>query len=369
MLVWPTSSAFQITNKNRKATDSHFLEFQHTWQLRKTFFSNACDGVSFCVFESAISSKSSCRHVFHRNLLGLPDLLLLFPTTLVSQVQLAPVHGGRMAEQSPITGGRRSCWKQEMRLISEVLQRRMSIYRSDLQLVDQEMRARMVRPSQGRLEEGEEIGAIFGRSDKCDVGDSSLGLRKVQDTRTVRVDADCAEGPQRKSTKCVCFFFLWRLDPRIRVRCAGCTLNMPMRRSPLPASCGRKGWHHRGGGTLTAFHLWYLAVKIIKKSSGISRHFFTRLFLMTRTLLFCCRVFREMFRERPSSTKPFEKFNRSGSTQSSVMKTRRSPNSKLGFFVSNKSPGFDGAQTATHETGLPCRAFSITDGRRHIRAH
>ena len=37
------------------------------------------------VFESAFSHKSSCRHMFHRNLLGVLDPPPLFPTTLVTE--------------------------------------------------------------------------------------------------------------------------------------------------------------------------------------------------------------------------------------------------------------------------------------------
>ena len=57
-------------------------------------------------FESAFSQKSSCRHVFHRNLLGVPDPPL-FLTTLVTESGTTcadPLGGslfGRRAEQIP----------------------------------------------------------------------------------------------------------------------------------------------------------------------------------------------------------------------------------------------------------------------------
>jgi len=59
---------------------------------------------------------------------------------------------------------------------------------------------------------------------------------------------------------------------------------------------------------------------------NISKHFLTRFFLITRKILFCCRVSREMFSGRSSeSTTPFTKESHSGmsSSQSSMMNTRR----------------------------------------------
>ena len=59
--------------------------------------------------ESAVSQKSSCRHMFHRTLLDVIDPPLRFPTTLVTESGTTcadPRSGslfGRMAEQSPIT--------------------------------------------------------------------------------------------------------------------------------------------------------------------------------------------------------------------------------------------------------------------------
>ena len=62
--------------------------------------------MSLCV-RVCISQKSSCRHVFHRRLLGLSDHPLAFPATLVTEPGSTcadPRSGslfGRMAEQSP----------------------------------------------------------------------------------------------------------------------------------------------------------------------------------------------------------------------------------------------------------------------------
>ena len=185
-----------------------------------------------------------------------------------------------------------------------------------------------------------------------------------------------------------------------------------MPRSPLPASSGRKGRQHRGGGTVTeAVHREFMVetpssdripsvtsrfykfkssrcrlgssyIATTRSScnkapvSGISRHFFTRFFLMTRKILFCCRVFREMFRERPSeSTKPFAKFNHSGINTVVHDGNATLIQLEVGFLVRLKQN--DGSsmvhKTATHETGprLRCfpadRALSSTYGRRNIR--
>ena len=61
-------------------------------------------------------------------------------------------------------------------------------------------------------------------------------------------------------------------------------------------------------------------------TANISRHFFTNLFLITRKVLFCYRIHREMFKGgSPESTAPTIEFNNSviNSSQSSLMKTRR----------------------------------------------
>ena len=83
-----------------------------------------------CVFESALSQKSSCSHMFHRNLLGLPDHPPVFPTALVSESGRTfadPRSGslfGRMAEQSPITGWGR-LWIAEVENLSDLTLKRV----------------------------------------------------------------------------------------------------------------------------------------------------------------------------------------------------------------------------------------------------
>ena len=60
--------------------------------------------------ESAFAQKSSFRHMFHRNLLGVSYPPSRFPTTLISESGTTcadPRNGswfGRMAEQSSLTG-------------------------------------------------------------------------------------------------------------------------------------------------------------------------------------------------------------------------------------------------------------------------
>ena len=85
----------------------------HSFLVRATHHQRTCVGSSSRMswtFESASSQKSSCRHVFHHNLLGVPGPLPLFPTTLFMESATTcadPRSGswfGRVAEQRTLTG-------------------------------------------------------------------------------------------------------------------------------------------------------------------------------------------------------------------------------------------------------------------------
>eukprot|EP00733_Pompholyxophrys_punicea_P002020 Pompholyxophrys_punicea_v1_NODE_1296_length_806_cov_1.435419.p2 type:complete len:101 gc:universal NODE_1296_length_806_cov_1.435419:549-247(-) len=76
----------------------------------------------------------------------------------------------------------------------------------------------------------------------------------------------------------------------------------------------------------------------------MSIHFFTKFFLITFKILFCCSISREIFKGRSSeSTIPRTKVNHSGinSSQSSIINTRLTYNLILlrFFFDSNMSKG------------------------------
>ena len=107
-------TAWRQNTSPLRTTDAHFLVFPHTWQMRKTFLPKrvtmAQDHDEFGCFQSAFLTKSSCHHMFHRNILGLPDHPLAFPATLVKEpcnTCADPRSGsliGRMAEQGLLSG-------------------------------------------------------------------------------------------------------------------------------------------------------------------------------------------------------------------------------------------------------------------------
>ena len=76
-------------NTSPYAPQTHiFLLFPHTWQLRKTFYQRVWRWLKFmmslCVWVR-ICQMTSYRHMFHRNLRGLPDHPPAFPATLVTE--------------------------------------------------------------------------------------------------------------------------------------------------------------------------------------------------------------------------------------------------------------------------------------------
>ena len=94
------------TTPHRPHHRRSFSRVRHTSSTYMRWFKMSC------AFESAFSQESSCRHVFHRKLLGVPHHPPLFPTPLVTDSGTTcadPRSGswlGRMAEQSPITPSR-----------------------------------------------------------------------------------------------------------------------------------------------------------------------------------------------------------------------------------------------------------------------
>ena len=87
-----------------RTTDAHFSRARDTSSTHMR-----CIKIGW-VSESAFSQKSSCRHVFHRNLLGVLDNPPRFPDVLVTEsgTTCADLRSGswidRTAEQSPFIG-------------------------------------------------------------------------------------------------------------------------------------------------------------------------------------------------------------------------------------------------------------------------
>ena len=103
-------SKFLCTRRKWRQNTTPYAPQTHIFIVRATLHQRTCVGSRMrWAFESAFSQKSSCRHMFHRNLLGVPDPPLRFPTALrtASGTTCAdPRSGswfGRMAERSPLT--------------------------------------------------------------------------------------------------------------------------------------------------------------------------------------------------------------------------------------------------------------------------
>ena len=90
----PPSKVTQIHSKTKSTRRGIEDRTPHCTHHRRTFFlvraRHFIDAHALAQDELSIrvcnfSLKSSCRHMFHRNLLGAPDRPLLFPTTLVTE--------------------------------------------------------------------------------------------------------------------------------------------------------------------------------------------------------------------------------------------------------------------------------------------